>query len=102
MSQFGVAADNSSCPGVQPADKLQCNVMPCDFCSLTNCAGQVAPVLRCGCAILVHLFQLTQGCPGLAALDMCSAASDPQRHQASGRVLCCCGAGVWVYQLRGH
>lgn len=52
MSQFGQAADNSSCPGVQPADQLQCNVMPCDFCSLTNCAGQVAPVHRSDCEIL--------------------------------------------------
>lgn len=41
VSQFGQAEDNSSCLGVQPADELQCNVMPCDFCSLTNCAGQV-------------------------------------------------------------
>ena len=50
MSQFGMAADNSSCPGVQPADQLQCNVMPCDFCSLTNCAGQVAPASE----VVVH------------------------------------------------
>ena len=35
------ATDNSSCLGVQPANQLQCNVMPCDFCSLTNCASQV-------------------------------------------------------------
>lgn len=42
MSQFGQpATDNSSCLGVQPANQLQCNVMPCDFCSLTNCASQV-------------------------------------------------------------
>ena len=47
MSQFGQAADNSSCTGVQPADQLQCNVMPCDFCSLTDCAGQVGRLLTC-------------------------------------------------------
>lgn len=47
MSQFGQAADNSSCIGVQPADQLQCNVMPCNFCSLTNCAGQVGRFLTC-------------------------------------------------------
>ena len=41
VNQFGQAADNGTCLGVQPADQLQCNVMPCDFCSLTNCAGQV-------------------------------------------------------------
>ena len=35
------APDNASCVGVQPADQLQCNVLPCNFCSQTNCAGQV-------------------------------------------------------------
>ena len=35
------APDNASCAGVQPADQLQCNVLPCNFCSQTNCAGQV-------------------------------------------------------------
>ncbi|CAL5224259.1 g6916 [Coccomyxa viridis] len=40
MNQFGQVADNGTCLGVQPADELQCNVMTCNFCSLTNCAGQ--------------------------------------------------------------
>ena len=35
------APDNASCVGVQPADQLQCNVLPCNFCSQTNCASEV-------------------------------------------------------------
>lgn len=45
MNQFGQVADNGTCLGVQPADELQCNVMTCNFCSLTNCAGQVCCLL---------------------------------------------------------
>jgi len=31
------------CPARMPADELQCNVLPCDFCSHTSCAGQARP-----------------------------------------------------------
>lgn len=43
VDEQGAASNESFCGGMRPADQLQCNVMPCDFCSLTNCAGQVRP-----------------------------------------------------------
>jgi hypothetical protein len=42
MDELGQPFDKSYCRGVYPPDQLQCNVMPCDFCSLTNCARQVS------------------------------------------------------------
>ena len=48
MTQFlQPAPDNASCVGVQPADQLQCNVLPCNFCSQTNCNGQVTHLDHC-------------------------------------------------------
>ena len=41
VDEQGDAFNDTQCAGVRPADQLQCNVLPCDFCSLTNCAGQV-------------------------------------------------------------
>lgn len=43
VDEQGDAFNDTQCAGVRPADQLQCNVLPCDFCSLTNCAGQVLP-----------------------------------------------------------
>ncbi|KAK9917449.1 hypothetical protein WJX75_004476 [Coccomyxa subellipsoidea] len=40
MDETGQTVNETECSGVRPADQLQCNVLPCDFCSLTNCAGQ--------------------------------------------------------------
>ncbi|BDA48393.1 probable disintegrin and metalloproteinase with thrombospondin mo at N-terminal half [Coccomyxa sp. Obi] len=40
VDEQGDAFNDTQCAGVRPADQLQCNVLPCDFCSLTNCAGQ--------------------------------------------------------------
>ena len=40
MDEFGQAVGGVHCTGLQPADQLQCNVFPCNFCSTTNCAGQ--------------------------------------------------------------
>ena len=53
MTQFQQPApDNTSCVGVQPPDQLQCNVLPCNFCSQTNCAGQVTHLDHCTLRIL--------------------------------------------------
>ena len=41
MDQLAQAANDSACLGVRPADELQCNVLPCDFCATTDCAQQV-------------------------------------------------------------
>ena len=68
MSQFSQVTNNSSCPGVQPADQLQCNVMPCDFCSLTNCAGQVAPVHRSICMYMYSAIPARQ--PGAHGVNL--------------------------------
>lgn len=45
MDELDQPFNDTYCTGVRPADELQCNVMPCDFCSITNCAGQVR--IRC-------------------------------------------------------
>ena len=41
VDQRGKPANASLCLGKIPADQLQCNVLPCNFCSQTMCAGQV-------------------------------------------------------------
>ena len=62
MTQFQQPApDNASCVGVQPADQLQCNVLPCNFCSQTNCAGQVTHLNRCTLQISLLLSKRLPG-----------------------------------------
>ena len=41
VNQHGDASDSGLCPSAAPADQLQCNVLPCDFCSTTTCNNQV-------------------------------------------------------------
>ena len=41
VDETGNPKDMASCPGEVPPDQMQCNVTPCNFCSTTNCAGQV-------------------------------------------------------------
>ena len=50
VNEFGQVADAGLCPGAVPADQIQCNVLPCNFCDTTNCAGQVRSCWWCCCA----------------------------------------------------
>ena len=45
INQYGSAVNASLCPGKVPADELQCNVLPCNFCSQTTCAGQASGLI---------------------------------------------------------
>ena len=57
VDEQGDAFNDTKCAGVRPADQLQCNVLPCDFCSLTNCAGQVLTWTKLHdvmCTVIIH------------------------------------------------
>ncbi len=43
LDAMGGAMPAGHCPARMPADELQCNVLPCDICSHTSCAGQARP-----------------------------------------------------------
>jgi hypothetical protein len=60
MDQLGQAVNASACAGLlRPAEQLQCNVLPCDFCATTDCAQQARPdqalhalhVMASGCSV---------------------------------------------------
>ena len=47
VDAMGEPMPSSHCPARPPADELACNVLPCSFCSHTNCAGQARGGLLC-------------------------------------------------------
>lgn len=40
VDALGEPMPGDHCPARPPADELACNVLPCNFCTHTNCAGQ--------------------------------------------------------------
>ena len=83
VDALGEAMPRDHCPARPPADELACNVLPCNFCTHTNCAGQARgdlpslPELLCAWCMRIHICRINDFGPVLDIMDaqastMCS------------------------------